>query len=144
MEYQKIQRKFHAHLRAATHLLCLVREVAYLWRLSWLWDWCSSGELLYFRLFSTQTNCLHRRSPTLICPIWGTNILIFSVFFLRANNFMSIFMAFPFSTYRQGLGETIVPFFVKAFDLTALDVTNRRKGEWGMGNGKREMESGNK
>ena len=57
---------------------------------------------------------------------------------------MSIFMAFPFSTYRQGLGETIVPFFVKAFDLTALDVTNRRKGEWGMGNGKREMESGNK
>ena len=57
---------------------------------------------------------------------------------------MSIFMAFPFSTYRQGLGETIVRFFVKAFDLTALDVTNRRKGEWGMGNGKREMESGNK
>ena len=48
---------------------------------------------------------------------------------------MSIFMAFPFSTYRQGLGETIVRFFVKAFDLTALDVTNRRKGEWETGNG---------
>ena len=54
---------------------------------------------------------------------------------------MSIFMAFPFSTYRQGLGETIVRFFVKAFDLTALDVTNRRKGEWVMGNG--EWETGN-
>ena len=48
---------------------------------------------------------------------------------------MSIFMAFPFSTYRQGLGETIVRFFVKAFDLTALDVTNRRNGEWETGNG---------
>ena len=136
MEYQKIQGKFHAHLRAATHLLCLVREVAYLWRLSWLWDWCSSGVLLYFRPYSTQTNCLHRRSPTLIR---GTNLLLFSVFFFKSKYFyfygISIF-------HLQGVGETIVRFFVKAFDLTVLDVTNRRKGEWGMGNGKRETGNG--
>ena len=31
---------------------------------------------------------------------------------------------------------------MKAFDLTVLDVTNRRKGEWGIGNGKRETGNG--
>ena len=62
-------------------------------------------------------------------------LIIIFCFFFKSKYFyfygISIF-------HLQGVGETIVRFFVKAFDLTVLDVTNRRKGEWGMGNGKRE------
>ena len=130
MEYQKIQRKFHAHLPAATHLLYLVREVAYLWRLSWLWDWCSSRVLLYFRLFSTQTNCLHRRSPTLIR---GTNILLFSEqIFLLLGHFH-----FPLTRPRRN-NCTI---FCEGIWFNSSGCYQKEEG--GMEHGKREMGNGN-
>ena len=66
-------------------------------------------------------------------------LIIIFCFFFKSKYFyfygISIF-------HLQGVGETIIRFFVKAFDLTVLDVTNRRKGEWGMGNGKRDMGNG--
>ena len=67
-------------------------------------------------------------------------IIIFCFVFFKSKYFyfccISIF-------HLQGLGETVVRFFVKVFDLIALDVTERRKGRWGMGNGKRETGNDN-